>query len=48
MDTARNGEDKHYGLGLSIAKAITVSHKGNIQVFCYDGFVEFRVQIPAL
>ena len=48
VDTARNGEDKHYGLGLAIAKAIATSHKGNISVHCFDGFVEFRVQIPAL
>jgi len=48
VDTARNGEDKHYGLGLAIAKAITTSHKGNIAVRCFDGFVEFRVQIPTI
>ncbi len=48
VDTARNGDGKHYGLGLAIAKAITTSHKGNIKVNCYDGFVEFIVQIPAL
>ena len=48
VDTARNGEDKHYGLGLAIAKAITTSHKGNIAVHCFDGFVEFRVQIPTI
>ena len=46
VDTARNGEDKHYGLGLAIAKAITTSHKGRIEVQCFNGFVEFRVQIP--
>lgn len=48
VDTARNSEDKHYGLGLAIAKAIATSHKGHIEVQCFDGFVEFRVQIPAL
>ena len=48
VDTARNGEDKHYGLGLAIAKAIATSHKGNISVHCFDGFVEFRVQILTL
>ena len=48
VDTARNGEDKHYGLGLAIAKAIATSHKGYIEVGCFDGFVEFRVQIPTL
>lgn len=26
IDSVRNGEDGHYGLGLSIAKAIAVSH----------------------
>ena len=48
MDTVRNSEDKHYGLGLAIAKAIATSHKGHIEVLCYDGFVEFRVQIPSV
>ena len=48
VDTARNGEDKHYGLGLAIAKAIATAHKGNIAVYCFDGFVEFRVQIPTI
>lgn len=48
VDTARNSEDKHYGLGLAIAKAITASHKGHIEVQCFEGFVEFKVQIPAL
>ncbi len=47
VDTARN-DDKHYGLGLAIAKAITTTHKGNIAVHCFDGFVEFRVQIPTI
>lgn len=47
-DTARNSEDKHYGLGLAIAKAITTSHKGYIKVLCYNGLVEFIVQIPLL
>ena len=48
VDTARNGEDKHYGLGLAIAKAITTAHKGHIGVRCFDGFVEFSVEIPCL
>ena len=48
VDTARNGEDKHYGLGLAIAKAIATSHKGYIKVGCFDGFVEFKVQIPTI
>ena len=47
VDTARN-DDKHYGLGLAIAKAIAISHKGHIDVLCYNGFVEFRVHIPTV
>ncbi len=48
VDTARNGEDRHYGLGLAIAKAIAIAHKGSIDVDCYDGLVEFKFQIPIL
>lgn len=45
-DPVRNGEDKHYGLGLAIAKAIAVSHSGKIGVYCSNGLVEFKFQIP--
>ena len=48
VDSARNSEDKHYGLGLAIAKAITTSHKGHIAVQCFDGFVDFSVLIPTV
>ena len=44
-DTARNGDDRHYGLGLSIAKTIVTAHKGRIEVGCHDGLVEFKVII---
>jgi len=44
-DEARN-DDGHFGLGLAIAKAIAVSHKGKIGVSCYGGKVEFTVTLP--
>ena len=46
VDTARNDKDKHYGLGLSIAKAIVTTHHGKIDVRCRNGKVEFVVRIP--
>lgn len=46
MDSVRNGDDGHYGLGLSIARAIAISHGGKIGVSCENGLIEFKVQIP--
>ena len=44
---ARNGEDKHYGLGLAIAKAIAVGHHGKIEVKCHDHKVQFIFSLSA-
>ena len=46
VDEARSSEDQHYGLGLSIAKAVAEKHGGSITVFCHDGKVRFAVYIP--
>lgn len=46
IDRARNGSDRHYGLGLSIAKAITDSHGGSIELLCHNGLVEFKLIFP--
>lgn len=45
MDEAREDAGGHFGLGLSIAKAITDAHKGKISVSCGEGLVTFTVQI---
>ncbi len=46
VDEARSREDHHYGLGLSIAKAVTEKHGGSIAASCQGGKVRFTVSIP--
>ena len=48
IDSVRNEQSKHYGLGLSIAKAIVTANDGTIDVKCYNNLVEFKVTFPIL
>lgn len=48
VDEARSDADRHYGLGLAIAKTIVELHKGHIEVNCHDGLVEFKVKLPTV
>jgi len=47
-DRARTDNDGHFGLGLSIAKAIVDAHGGKIQADFFDGEIIFSVSLPAL
>ena len=46
VDEARSGDGQHYGLGLSIAKAVAEKHGGSISISCHGGKVQFTVLIP--
>ena len=46
IDKSRNRNEKRYGLGLSIAKAITLKNSGTIDVDYKDGYTIFRVELP--
>ena len=48
VDEARNSEGQHYGLGLSIAKAVAERHGGSIRAESRDGRVRFTVRIPVI
>ncbi|MBR3289363.1 MAG: HAMP domain-containing histidine kinase [Clostridia bacterium] len=45
-DEARNEADAHYGLGLSIAQAVTDAHGGQIRAEYKNGQAFFTVSIP--
>ena len=45
-DDSRSGDDAHYGLGLSIAKAAAESHGGSIRAEYTDGKAVFTVVLP--
>ncbi len=45
-DEARNEADGHYGLGLSIAKAVTEAHGGRIHADYKNGQAIFTVSLP--
>lgn len=46
IDSARNSEGGHYGLGLAIAKAIVAAHFGRIEVDCQNEKINFTVFLP--
>ena len=46
IDKSRNRNEKRYGLGLSIAKAIVLKNNGIILVDYKDGYTIFRVELP--
>lgn len=46
IDESRNSEGQHYGLGLSIAKAVAQKHHGSISASCKDGRIRFEVSFP--
>ena len=43
VDTSRNRNSNHYGLGLAIAKNIVIKHKGEISAHSTNGYTTFKI-----
>lgn len=43
VDKSRNRKEKHYGLGLAIAKSIVEQYNGKITVRCDNGITNFKI-----
>ena len=48
VDEVRGADDNHYGLGLSIAKAVVTEYKGSICAEYKDGRITFRVVLTVI
>ena len=46
IDKSRNRDEKRYGLGLSIAKAVVLKNNGTIQIDYKNGYTIFTVKLP--
>lgn len=45
--SSRERSEGRYGLGLAIARAITLQHKGSMKVKCENGWTSFCLELPS-